>query len=59
MVQYYSFYYYVSLKNIDIIVVLLINVQEVNFNIYEGDDNIIGYNDYNLNRVLSTGQIDL
>ena len=55
MVQYYSFYYYVSLKNIDIIVVLLINMQKVNFNIYEGDDNIIGYNDYNLNRVLSTG----
>ena len=34
-------------------------MQKVNFNIYEGDDNIIGYNDYNLNRVLSTGQIDL
>ena len=34
-------------------------MQKVNLNIYEGDDNIIGYNDYNLNRVLSTGQIDL
>ena len=34
-------------------------MQKVNLNIYEGDDNIIGYNDYNLNRVLSIGQIDL
>ena len=34
-------------------------MQKVNLNIYEGDDNIIGYNEYNLNRVLSTGQIDL
>ena len=43
-----------NLKNIGIIVVIL-NMQKVNLNIYEGDDNIIGYNDYNLNRVLSTG----